>query len=114
MSDDLREVARYIVGAIDRQTEAITEQSDTIASQTRMIGETSMSHGIDWSRVFENTGGLVDTASVVTAIEENTAAVEAQMSATERLANALEDFNALYSVVNHVQDVHSDLLATHE
>ncbi len=80
---------------------------DAVTDLTIAIRDTSMSHGIDWSRIFENTGGLVDTASVVTAIEENT-------SATERLANALEDFNALYSVVNHVQDVHSDLLATHE
>ncbi len=44
---------------------------------------------------------------IVAAVQENTKAVN-------RLADALEDFNALYSVVNHVQDVHSDLLATHE
>ncbi len=47
-------------------------------------------------------------------IQEIVAAISAQTAETARLADALEDFNALYSVVNHVQDVHSDLLATHE
>ncbi len=81
--------------------------ADVLKDLALAIRDTSMAHGIDWERIFGQTGGLVDTGSVALAIQEHT--VE-----TARLANAVEDLTALYAVVNHVQDVHADLLATHE
>jgi hypothetical protein len=71
---------------VDRVVEAIGEQS-------RIIADYSLATGIDWERIFSQTGGLVDTNSIVTAIAENT-------SETARLARAVEDLVDLYAVTN--------------